>query len=56
MNRFCFRNVVLKTDHNGNVKPNKSFVDNKIDGVIAIIQALGMYLLTPKYSNEIMSI
>jgi len=47
---------VLKTDHNGNVKPNKAVVDNKIDGVIAMIQALGMYLLTPKYSNEIMSI
>lgn len=56
INRFCFRNVVLKTDHNGNVKPNKAVVDNKIDGVIAMIQALGMYLLTPKYSNEIMSI
>ena len=56
INRWCFRNVVLKSDHNGNVKPNKSVKAKKIDGVIAMIQALGMYLTTPHYSNEIISI
>lgn len=35
--RWCFRNVSLKSDHNGNVKPNKSIKANKIDGVIAMI-------------------
>lgn len=35
--RFCFRNVGLKSDHNGNVKPNKGIAKKKIDGVIAII-------------------
>lgn len=54
--RFCFRNVVLKSDHNGNVKPNKGIAKKKIDGVIAMIQALGMYLRLPHYSNEIISI
>ena len=54
--RFCFRNVVLKSDYNGNVKPNKAIDKKKIDGVIAMIQALGMYLRLPHYSNEIISI
>lgn len=54
--RFCFRNVVLKSDHNGNVKPNKGIAKKKIDGVIAIIQALGMFLRVPRYNNEIMTI
>lgn len=35
--RWCFRNVSLKSDHNGNVKPNKSIKANKIDGVTAMI-------------------
>jgi Phage terminase-like protein, large subunit len=49
--RFCFKNVVLKSDFNGNCKPDKSCSKNKIDGCIALIQALGMYLQTPMYSN-----
>ena len=51
--RFCFRNVELKSDFCGNVKPNKSIDKKKIDGVIAIIQALGEYLEQPRYSNNI---
>jgi phage terminase large subunit-like protein len=54
--RFCFRNVVLKADHNGNVKPNKGARAKKIDGVIAIIQSLGCWLNVPHYSNSIMSL
>ena len=53
--RWCFRNVVLKSDHNGNVKPDKNIKAKKIDGVIAMIQALGMYLTSPHYSNEIIT-
>lgn len=56
INRFCFRNVVLKSDHNGNCKPDKSVNKKKIDGIIAIIQALGMYLECPHYSNDIFTI
>lgn len=55
ISRFCFRNVVLKSDHNGNIKPNKDARGKKIDGVIAMIQALGIYLSSPHYSNEIIS-
>lgn len=51
--RFCFQNVVMKTDHNGNCKPNKALAKNKIDGCIAAIQALGIYLETPKYTYSI---
>ena len=54
--RWCFRNVTLKSDHNGNVKPNKSINVKKIDGTIAMIQALGMYLTTPHFTNEILTI
>lgn len=52
--RWMFRNVALKSDHNGNVKPNKGAgKDKKIDGVIAMIEALGTYLDTPRYTGEI---
>lgn len=44
---------MLKYDHNDNVKPTKIENQNKIDGVIAMIQALGAYLTTPQYNNEI---
>lgn len=56
INRFCFRNVELKSDYNGNVKPNKAIKKKKIDGTIAMIQALGMYLKVPHYNNEILTI
>lgn len=42
--RFCLANVELRQDHNGNQKPDKSKADNKIDGVIASLEALGVYL------------
>lgn len=54
--RFCFQNVLFKSNYNGNVKPNKAVDKKKIDGVIAMIQALGCYLLVAHYSNEIISI
>lgn len=54
--RQCFRNVALKSDHNNNVKPVKKMDNNKIDGIISMLQALGVYLLTPRYSNQIFTI
>ena len=43
---FCFSNVQLKCDLNGNVKPFKDSVDskNKIDIVISMLEALGCFL------------
>jgi phage terminase large subunit-like protein len=42
--RWCFQNVVLKEDHNGNVKPTKENRESKIDAVISMLQALGGWL------------
>lgn len=42
--RWCFQNVVLKEDANQNCKPTKDNRNNKIDAVIAILQALGGWL------------
>ena len=54
--RFCFSNCVLKSDHNDNVKPVKETRENKIDGVIAMLQSLGILLLTPQYNNSILAV
>jgi phage terminase large subunit-like protein len=51
---FCFRNVSIKTDHNENSKPVKYSDANKIDGVIAILTALGGYLTNIHYDNTIL--
>lgn len=52
--RYCFSNVSLKYDFNDNCKPVKGGSDlQKIDGVIAILTALGTYLESPMYDNNI---
>lgn len=56
ISRWCFANSVLKYDHNENAKPVKEQNNNKIDGVIAMIEALGIYLEQPQYNNCIFSI
>lgn len=51
--RWCFENATLKTDHNDNVKPIKSGKHKdglnpaKIDCVISMLEALGIYLNDP---------
>jgi len=51
--RWCFRNVELKEDWNGNVKPVKRLQMKKIDGVVAMIMSLGGYLNNPFDNSEI---
>lgn len=51
INRHCFRNVVMARDRNGNVKPTKQYEEKKIDGVIAMLEALGVYLNSPHYGE-----
>lgn len=51
--RHCFRNVVMARDKNGNTKPSKQYEEKKIDGVIAMIEAMGVYLMCPRYDNVI---
>lgn len=53
VNRICFRNVQLTYDKTGNVKPSKQSDENKVDGVIAILMALGVYLVSPRYGDFI---
>jgi phage terminase large subunit-like protein len=53
ISRFCFDNVELRVDVNGNSKPSKEVSQKKIDGVIAMIQALGIYLLDTHGTGEI---
>lgn len=54
--RWCFGNVTLKLDHNENIKPVKTESQQKIDGVIAMIESLGVYLNTPQYNNIITAV
>lgn len=44
INRHCFRNVALAVDRNGNTKPSKQFAEKKIDGVIAMLEGLGLLI------------
>lgn len=50
---WMFRNVDLKSDWNNNIKPVKTHKDKKIDGIIAMIESLGIYLDTPHYNGEL---
>lgn len=56
--RFCFSNVVIKSDWNDNIKPDKATNEDKIDGVIAMIQSLSGYLLSndPYFEGDILTI
>lgn len=62
INRWCINNSVLKYDLNNNCKPikgnnsSKSMKDNKIDGTIAMIQALGTYMETPRFTGSIFTV
>lgn len=51
--RYCFRNVMLRHDHNGNVKPSKEYESSgkKIDGVVSMLECLGSYLSSPRYGQ-----
>lgn len=53
--KWMFSNVVIKSDYNGNAKPIKANHSSefKIDGIVASLNALGMYLSQPQYNNEI---
>lgn len=42
--KWAFNNIVLRMDYHENVKPDKTTKQNKIDPVIAMIEALGAYL------------
>ena len=51
---WCVGNVVLDTDPNGNVKPNKKKSAEKIDGVAALVDALA-YLKLEKPEQKVIT-
>lgn len=53
MTRWMMSNVYLRVDSNGNVKPDKGQRGKKIDGVIAMLMALGIYLTIPRWNVTI---
>lgn len=56
IDRFCFQNVVIKRDYNDNERPTKESHNNKIDGVMAMIMALGGYLTANHFDNSVTSL
>jgi phage terminase large subunit-like protein len=56
IDNFCFENVVIKRDFNDNERPTKETYNNKIDGVLAMVMALGGYLTTDHYDNTIVGL
>ena len=53
IDNFCFQNVVIKRDFNDNERPTKESHNNKIDGVLSMIMALGGYLTTNHFDNTV---
>ena len=52
--RWMFKNVVIYTDPNANIKLDKARARNKIDGVVALVDAIGGWLTkTSGKSGEI---
>ena len=56
IDNFCFQNVVIKRDFNDNERPAKESYNNKIDGVLSMIMALGGYLTTDHYDNSVIGL
>ena len=56
IDRFCFKNIVIKRDYNENERPTKESHNNKIDGVMAMIMALGGYLTANHFDNSVTSL
>ena len=50
---FCFQNCVPKYDLNDNLKITKESWNQKIDGVVAMINALGGFLATNNFNNDV---
>lgn len=56
IDRFCFQNVVIKRDYNDNERPTKQSYNEKIDGVMGMIMALGGYLTSEHWDNSVTSL
>ena len=45
-------NVEMKADPAGNIKPTKVSDDNKIDGIVSLIMAIGIHMAKPSTSQQ----
>ena len=50
--RWMFKNVVIYTDPNANIKLDKARSRNKIDGVVALVDAIGGWLTKTSGKSE----
>nr|WP_320023787.1 terminase TerL endonuclease subunit [uncultured Draconibacterium sp.] len=50
--RWMFRNVILYTDGNANIKIMKNKSADSVDGVVALAMAVAMYLQDKKYEFD----
>jgi phage terminase large subunit-like protein len=53
--RWMVSNVAIEQDAAGNIKPSKRRSKEKIDGVVALVNALGVAIATPKKEESIYS-
>lgn len=50
---FCFQNAVVYQDANSNIKIIKESNQQKIDGIIAMLNALGGMITEMQWDNEL---
>ena len=53
--RWMFDNVMIFRDANDNIKLNKKKATEKIDGVVALVMALGEYMTEDNFENEMIT-
>ena len=53
IDNFCFSNVVIKRDWNENERPTKESKDDKIDGCLSMIMALGGWLTVNHWISDV---
>ena len=53
VSRWMLSNVVIRTDVNGNQRPDKMKSSEKIDGIVAAIMALGQFMSDKGESESI---
>jgi phage terminase large subunit-like protein len=51
--RWCASNVMLETDAAGNIKPSKARSSEKIDGIVALVMALGRAMVRPEDTGSV---
>ena len=51
--RWMASNVAAEIDAAGNVKPSKKHSQEKIDGIVGLIMALGRYMVTPEEQGSV---